>query len=229
MRPSERPFCPLALRESLPARRQGPIVPERSVDDRSANGSEPSVVVLMTVRRKGGRQFSTRDDHVPRLARVNSVREVRQMPLTEHIHNKVHSALYFDDQRDHWWNRDFLELMGQRLRFDNVHKLLDVGCGMGHWGRALAQALPPDAQVIGIDREPIWIEEARAHTRAAGGADRFDFQVGRADALAFDDDSFDLVTCQTVLIYMGDPKAVIAEMVRVTRPGGLVLVVEPNN
>jgi ubiquinone/menaquinone biosynthesis C-methylase UbiE len=151
------------------------------------------------------------------------------MPLTEHIHNKVHSALYFDDQRDHWWNRDFLELMGQRLRFDNVHKMLDVGCGMGHWGRALAQALPPEAHVIGIDREPIWIEEARAHTRAAGGADRFDFQLGRAEALGFDDNSFDLVTCQTVLIHLGDPKAVIAEMVRVTRPGGLVLVVEPNN
>jgi ubiquinone/menaquinone biosynthesis C-methylase UbiE len=151
------------------------------------------------------------------------------MPLTEHIKNKVHSAAYFDDQRDHWWNRDFLELMGQRLRFDNVHKVLDVGCGMGHWGRALAHALPGDAHVIGIDREPIWIEEAKARTRAAGREDRFSFQVGSAERLGFADNSFDLVTCQTVLIYMQDPKAVIAEMVRVTQPGGLVLVVEPNN
>jgi ubiquinone/menaquinone biosynthesis C-methylase UbiE len=151
------------------------------------------------------------------------------MPLTEHIKNKVHSAAYFDEQRDHWWNRDFLELMGQRLRFDKVHKVLDVGCGMGHWGRALAPALPLDAQFLGIDREPIWIEEARARTRAAGCEDRFNFKVGRAHDLAFDDNSFDLVTCQTILIHVGDPKAVLAEMVRVTRPDGLILVVEPNN
>lgn len=151
------------------------------------------------------------------------------MSLTDHIKNKVHSATYFDDQRDYWWNRDFLELMGHRLQLDTVRRVLDVGCGMGHWGRALAHALPGDAQVIGIDREPIWIEEAKARTRAAGREDRFSFQVGSAERLGFADNSFDLVTCQTVLIYMQDPKAVIAEMVRVTRPGGLVLVVEPNN
>jgi len=151
------------------------------------------------------------------------------MPLTEHIKNKVHSAAYFDDQRDHWWNRDFLVLMGRRLRLDRVHTVLDVGCGMGHWGRALAPVLPLDAQVTGIDGEPIWIEEALARAAAVGCADRFCFKVGRAEQLAFEDNSFDLVTCQTVLIYMQDPKAVIAEMVRVTRPGGLVLIVEPNN
>src|SRR6185295_6081439 len=39
----------------------------------------------------------------------------------------------------------------------------------------------------------------------------------------------DLTTCQTVLIHMRDPAAVIAEMLRVTRPGGLVAVAEPNN
>ena len=37
------------------------------------------------------------------------------------------------------------------------------------------------------------------------------------------------MTCQTVLIYVQEPKAVVAEMLRVTRPGGLLLVVEPNN
>ena len=100
------------------------------------------------------------------------------MSLNDHIKNKVHSALYFDDQRDFWWNRDFLELMGQRLRLDNVRRVLDVGCGMGHWGRALALTLPRDAQVIGIDREPIWIEEAKARTKAAGFEDRFSFQLG---------------------------------------------------
>lgn len=50
-----------------------------------------------------------------------------------------------------------------------------------------------------------------------------------AHTLPFPDASFDLVTCQTVLIHVADPAAVIAEMARVTRPGGLVLAAEPNN
>jgi ubiquinone/menaquinone biosynthesis C-methylase UbiE len=150
------------------------------------------------------------------------------MSLAEHIENKVHSAVYFDGQRDHWWNRDFLELMARRLRLDRVSRVLDVGCGLGHWGRALGQVLPREAQVIGVDRERVWIEEARSLTLATHD-DRFTFQVGPAERLPFADKSFDLVTCQTVLIHMQDPKAVIAEMVRVTNPGGLILVVEPNN
>jgi hypothetical protein len=45
----------------------------------------------------------------------------------------------------------------------------------------------------------------------------------------FSDASFDLVTCQTLLIYVPDPGRALAEMVRVTRPGGLVLIAEPTN
>jgi ubiquinone/menaquinone biosynthesis C-methylase UbiE len=150
------------------------------------------------------------------------------MSLAEHIKDKVHSAAFFDEQRDHWWNRDFLELMARRLQLDGVRSVLDVGCGIGHWGRALGHVLSRDAQVTGIDRERVWVEEARARTLAAGD-ERFQFEVGSAERLPFADDAFDLVTCQTVLIYMRDPKAVIAEMVRVTRPGGMVFVVEPNN
>jgi ubiquinone/menaquinone biosynthesis C-methylase UbiE len=151
------------------------------------------------------------------------------MSLDDHIQNQVHSALYFDDQRDHWWNRDFLELMGQRLQLNSVRRVLDVGCGMGHWGRALAVTLPTDAEVIGVDREPIWIEQAIERTKAAGCEDRFCFQLGAAEQLPFADSSFDLVTCQTLLIHVREPKAVLAEMLRVARPGGLLLVVEPNN
>src|SRR4029077_14707852 len=64
---------------------------------------------------------------------------------------------------------------------------------------------------------------------ARGFANRFNYQVAVAEKLPFADASFDLVTCQTVLIHMPDPGAVVAEMVRVARPGGLILAAEPNN
>jgi SAM-dependent methyltransferase len=140
-----------------------------------------------------------------------------------------HSAEYFGDTRDYWWNRDFLELMAKRLSFDRIFEVLDVGCGVGHWGQLLANLIPSSARVQGVDRDPLWVEKAAARAAAQGLADRFAYQVGVAEKLPFADASFDLVTCQTLLIHTPDPGAVIDEMIRVTRPGGLILAAEPNN
>jgi SAM-dependent methyltransferase len=141
----------------------------------------------------------------------------------------AHSAEYFGDTRDHWWNLDFLQLMARRWRLDAVRDVLDVGCGVGHWGMLLASVLPEDTRVTGVDREPAWVDEARARALALGLADRFSYQQGVAERLPFPDDAFDVTTCQTVLIHLADPAGAIAEMARVTRPGGLVAVAEPNN
>jgi ubiquinone/menaquinone biosynthesis C-methylase UbiE len=140
-------------------------------------------------------------------------------------YDDLHSAAYFGAQRDFWWNGDFLRLMAERLELVGVRHVLDVGAGLGHWGHSLAAVLSPDTTVVGIERERAWVEEARR--RAA--SDRFRYEEGVAEALPFEDASFDLVTCQTVLIHVADPRAVIREMLRVTKPGGLVLAVEPNN
>ena len=140
-----------------------------------------------------------------------------------------HSAAYFGAFRDYWWNRDHLELCAQRLGFADVRSVLDVGSGVGHWGRVLAQVLPGDAVVTGIDREPEWVAEATRRAAEAGLGERFSYLHGDANGLPFEDASFDLVTCQTVLIHLADPLAAIREMARVTKPGGLVLAAEPNN
>jgi SAM-dependent methyltransferase len=140
-----------------------------------------------------------------------------------------HSAEYFGDTRDHWWNLDFLQLMGTRLSLERVRDVLDVGCGVGHWGRLLAHVLPSSARIEGVDRDPLWVEKAAARAAAQGLADRFSYQVAVAEQLPFADASFDLVTCQTLLIHAPDPGAVVDEMIRVARPGGLVLAAEPNN
>ena len=142
---------------------------------------------------------------------------------------KSHSAEYFGDTRDYWWNADFLELIGKRLEFDRISDVLDVGCGVGHWGRLLAKVLPGGARVRGVDRDPLWVEKAELRAAALGLADRFGYQVAVAEKLPFADASFDLVTCQTLLIHAPDPGGVIDEMIRVARPGGLVLAAEPNN
>jgi len=143
--------------------------------------------------------------------------------------HRAHSAEYFGDPRDHWWNADFLRLMAHRWKLEAVHDVLDVGCGVGHWGAVLADVLPPDVRIVGIDRDPFWVQKASERAEARPRPERFSFRAGEVQTLPFPDHTFDLTTCQTVLIHVPDPAAALAEMIRVTKPGGLVAVAEPNN
>lgn len=142
---------------------------------------------------------------------------------------RLHSAEFFGPERDHWWNLDHLRLIASRLGLDRVRTVLDVGSGVGHWGRLLSQALPAEARITGVDREPAWVLEATRRADGAGLGDRFRYEEGTAEALAFPDGSFDLVSCQTLLIHTVSPRAVIGEMLRVAKPGGLVIAAEPNS
>ena len=141
----------------------------------------------------------------------------------------THSAEYFGDARDFWWNEDYLRWLLGRWRIDEARTVLDVGCGVGHWGQLLSRVLPEECSFTGVDREPLWVEKAAERAEAGGLAQRFRYQVGRAEQLPFEDNSFDLVTCQTVLMHLRDPAVALQEMTRVTRPGGVVLVTEPVN
>jgi 2-polyprenyl-3-methyl-5-hydroxy-6-metoxy-1,4-benzoquinol methylase len=146
--------------------------------------------------------------------------------LAENV--KPHSAEYFGDQRDFWWNPDFVALMAKRWSLSSARSILDAGCGVGHWGRVLAPHLSPEASVIGLDREAEWVEKA-AETAKDKELSRFSYRQGDVNALPFADASFDLVTCQTLLIHVPDPRATLREFTRVLKPGGLLALSEPNN
>ncbi len=142
---------------------------------------------------------------------------------------RPHSANYFGASREFWWNADFIALMASRWQLGSVHRALDVGCGVGHWGRTLGPHLHPSAKMFGVDREQEWVDRATEEAARAGVSDRHRYQQADLAHLPFADGSFDLVTCQTVLIHVPDVRAVLAEMARVTAPGGLIAVAEPNN
>lgn len=140
-----------------------------------------------------------------------------------------HSAQYFGAIRDFWWNSDYLELLARRFDFAAVESVLDVGAGIGHWGMLLASVLPPNASIVGLERDPRWVAEADRRRARRPDAARFRFDQGVAEALPYEAETFDLVTCQTLLMHLADPRAAIAEMVRVVKCDGLVLAAEPNN
>jgi ubiquinone/menaquinone biosynthesis C-methylase UbiE len=96
-------------------------------------------------------------------------------------------------------------------------KILDVGCGTGEFTWRCAEMLP-HAHVLGIDVLPLQVEYARRHhTRFAP---RLEFREGDAFALPLPDNSFDFTVCRHMLQTVPEPERVIAELIRVTRPGG---------
>jgi len=100
-------------------------------------------------------------------------------------------------------------------------QVLDVGCGTGEDARAIA-GRAPDVSVVGIDASEDKVREARART--LGLPRPVDFRAGDAYALPFEDETFDACRADRVLHHLVDPQKALVEMVRVTRPGGRVLV-----
>lgn len=150
--------------------------------------------------------------------------------MSTEANERLHSAADFGRWRDFWWNPDHLALIASRLELGRVRSVLDVGSGIGHWGLLLlGSVLATETSLVGVEREPAWVAEATRRADAAGLADRVRYEHGVAEALPFKDSSFDLVTCQTLMIHVADPHVVLGEMIRVAKPGGLILLAEPNN
>jgi ubiquinone/menaquinone biosynthesis C-methylase UbiE len=143
-----------------------------------------------------------------------------------------HSAELFGEQRDFWWNRDFLDLMAKRWRLHEASSLADIGCGLAHWSRLLYPYLRQPAQLAGVDRELRWVAEAPQHFRRAFpkvAPELSSFHRADATRLPLPDNHFDVVTCQTVLMHLPQPLEALREMLRILHPGGLLICVEPNN
>lgn len=99
---------------------------------------------------------------------------------------------------------------------DAAH-VLDVGCGTGSLAFQLAR-LPRVGRISGIDFSAVYVEHARRHSQDP----RIDLQVGDACALPFADATFDHSLSMLVLQFVPRSDVAIAEMRRVTRPGGTV-------
>ncbi len=143
---------------------------------------------------------------------------------------KGHSHNYFGSYRDFWWNKSFLDLTAQRLELNQFSNMLDVGCGQGHWTKTLAPYLAEKASITAIDNDSNWFEKNSAlkdYFKLSNIG--FNLKKGDAEDLPFEDEAFDFVTCQTVLIHLKNPKKALKEMIRVLKPNGLLLCVEPNN
>jgi len=134
------------------------------------------------------------------------------------MHDAELAAMFAHDER-HWWYRGRRRVInavldGLPLRAGSY--LLDAGCGSG---RELDE-LAARGRAAGVDLSPVAVASARRR-----GHD--DIHRAAIEALPFAAETFDLVTCLDVIEHTPDDRATLAELRRVTRCGGLLLVTVP--
>ena len=112
----------------------------------------------------------------------------------------------------------FPPLLADRASIGTGDHVLDVGCGSGIAAIEAAGRVGPTGRVVGLDPNPAMLAVARRQS------DTVEWHEGKVEALPFADASFDVVLCQFALMFFADPARGIAEMRRVLRPDGRIVV-----
>lgn len=145
-----------------------------------------------------------------------------QTPVTAPIRDTWDAlAPQFDQFTTEEWTLPFGERALRRVDLRPGVRFLDVGCGSG------ALAIPAarrGADVVAIDLAPVMIERLAARALAEG-LSNVEGQVMNGEALELPDDTFDVSTSQNGVTLLPDLKVGMREIVRVTKPGGRVLIV----
>lgn len=113
----------------------------------------------------------------------------------------------------------------QALSLPLASRGIDAGCGIGLPAMLLAEAVGPAGHVTGLDLSPALLAHARRIVEEAGLSNRIAFKEGNVAELPFDDDTFDWAWSVDCVGYLPlEPLALLLELARVVRPGGLVAI-----
>ncbi len=98
-------------------------------------------------------------------------------------------------------------------------KALDAACGTGRQAALLYEL---GCSTVGLDQSESMVAVARSKLPDVR------FEVGDLEHLPFDDDEFDLAVVSLALCHLADPGAAVAELARVVRPGGVLMITDPH-
>ncbi|MCK4505012.1 MAG: methyltransferase domain-containing protein [Candidatus Aegiribacteria sp.] len=133
------------------------------------------------------------------------------------------------DQRRFLWRDDMIDRISSSLNLKHGMTAVDVGCGLGYLGWTFWRHFGEGGTYMGVDCSEKLLTDAREMSEEWSNGGNACFLKGKAFDIPLQDSFSDLTMCQTLLMHLKKPEAALAEMIRVTKPGGGVMCMEPDN
>jgi SAM-dependent methyltransferase len=144
----------------------------------------------------------------------------------------IHGTIPAEQNRLSRLNELLNEASLRELGLHGGESIVDVGCGLAQFTRAMARAAGRGARVLGIERDPAQLDEARRLAEVDGEQELVDLRPGDALALPLRDEewgSFDIAHTRFVLEHVSNPLAVVSQMVEAVRPGGRIVLADDDH
>ncbi len=120
----------------------------------------------------------------------------------------------------------------QELGLTGGERILDIGCGLAQFTRAMAMAAQPRGYVLGVEKDPAQLREAERLAQQDGEEKLVELRQGDALDLPLGEDewgSFDLVHTRFLLEHVIDPRPIVATLVRAACPGGRIVLADDDH
>ena len=132
-------------------------------------------------------------------------------------------------ERKSMWRGDTLDKLAAWMSLEPGMTFADVGCGLGYLGYTFWPYYRQGGCYVGFDCSPKLLRQAAISAREWAHDGDARFAAADASRLPLPDGAADVAMCQTLLMHMEHPEQALAEMIRIVKPGGRVVCIEPDN
>ena len=133
------------------------------------------------------------------------------------------------DQRKYLWRTSTIERIACWLDLDSGITAVDIGCGLGYLGWTFWSHFGGGSTYVGIDCSLKLLREAEEMQPEWSEGGNTCFVNGSAYNFPLPDECSDWTMCQTLLMHLEFPLDALTEMIRITKPGGVIMCMEPDN
>ncbi len=132
-------------------------------------------------------------------------------------------------ERKSLWPSDTVEMLANWMGLERGMTVADIGCGLGYLGWTYWPYFGRGGRYVGVDNSEKLLRDAREAAGDWAIDGHAEFLMGDAYRLPIPDDYADCAMCQTLLMHLERPEDALSEMIRVVKPGGIIICKEPNN